>query len=898
MSAQVTPSTGTLVVPTARLAAALRRQDACRHRATDAGAWQPREVLGLGGWLTRTSLAARCDGRLPDFPLLGQEQAQALWAAVITEHAIDETGRALDLRPTQTEALARLMVDAEEVVFAWQLHDAWQAPLPLTLEQTLARTWHRRFRERCGELGVSTRARLLEACAARGVVLTAAGASSRGFENAGPALRDLLPPGRSAAAHPGTPTDPTGSSNDAMQHARPSRHHGTPIEFGRHYGTPTLRVYARVEDECDAALEWAHAMRDAGGEGGVALVCLDTRSVDVLLTRARRWQLTTDLAPGAPAVLNAPLARLPTAPLVEQALLSLQCATRLTPADAIALLTSPFIAGWRTEFGPRARLAARILAERSAALAFTDLPGLAERGQCPVLSAVLTGLQALLPATRAPRTSSGWVKFVGQWLAAWGWPGHEGLTAQEQAAHDAWWRALDAIGTLDLVLPRAHYGVLLARLRQVVRGISDSERLAPDAIDVVGLEEAAVLQPAAVWVLGLHDAAWPAVPASNPLLPPALLKRAGVPGSDIAADARHAQRLLETLRQTAQTAVLSHARHDGDTPRRPGGGFAWPTTDVTPAPSLFARWRPADAPEMLEAMPPEQPVPLSTAAVARQRGGTAILAAQSLCAFRAFALFRLLADDVEEAEPGIAPRLRGEIAHAAMAALWRELRTQTVARALPGAAREAAIARAVAAAIDETLAGRPPFDPRQQALETRRLRRLVAQSMALDLDRPAFEVVAIEAPHRLELGALPLTLRIDRVDRLDDGTELVLDYKTGHVHRKEWATPRPLAPQLLAYALARDAAPLGGIGFVQLRPGDCQLVTEPKAPPGEAASLAALRDAWRLELTRLADAFVAGEADLDPRDGAQTCARCGLQVLCRVHEAPPAAVLEDESDES
>jgi len=913
MPASASPPIASLVVPTARLAAALRRQHARRQRDAGAQVWQAPDVLGLGAWLTRASLVARCEGRLPDFALLGQEQAQALWASVIATEA-DESGQPLDLRPAQIEALARAMAEVEELVFAWDLGRAWQAPQALNVEQGLARQWYRRFRERCRELGVGTRAMLLEACAAHGVALAVPGAASRGFDTAGPALRRLLPPAArvSGAGGAGTPTGlavdqsgtPTEFATDVPQHATADPHRirsGTPTEFAptlSKSGTPTLRpdfrVYASVEDECDAALAWAQAAREGGA---VAIVAIDARGVDALLARARRWALATGVPPGAPAALNAPLARLPTAPLVDQALLALQSLARLAPLDAAALVSSPYLAGWREEYALRVRLAAQLQAERHDALSLVDLLALAERLPCPRLVALLNDLKPLSAQAQGRHAMTRWVGFVTQWLAAWGWPGAVGLTPQEQAAHDAWLRALDTVEALDLVLPRQSLPDMLARLRQVVRGITASERLAPDAIEILSIEEAAVLGPAAVWVMGLHDAAWPVVPPSNPLLPPALLKRAGVPGSDPAADARRAQRLLEAVVQDARAVVLSHAQHDGETPRRASAVFAGTAPEAGTPPSLLDHWRPPTAAsELLEAAPDDAAVPLTSAAAAAQRGGTGILAAQAQCAFRAFALFRLLADEVEDAEPGIAPRLRGELVHAAMAALWRELGTQAAAAALTPAARDAAIARAIDTALDETFPTQASADARQRALEARRLQRLLAQSLEQDLARPPFEVVAVEAQHRLELGALPLTLRIDRVDRLAGGAELVLDYKTGRALRKEWALPRPLAPQLLAYALAREAAIPGGIGFVQLRPGDCQLITEPKSPPGAAETLLALRETWRQELTRLADAFVAGTATLDPRDGSQTCERCGLQMLCRVHERPRPAADEIERD--
>ena len=58
-----------------------------------------------------------------------------------------------------------------------------------------------------------------------------------------------------------------------------------------------------------------------------------------------------------------------------------------------------------------------------------------------------------------------------------------------------------------------------------------------------------------------------------------------------------------------------------------------------------------------------------------------------------------------------------------------------------------------------------------------------------------------------------------------------------------------------------------------------------------------LRHEWREELTRLAQAFAQGRADVDPRDGPATCRRCDFAPLCRVHELDLRERDEEEPDE-
>ena len=41
---------------------------------------------------------------------------------------------------------------------------------------------------------------------------------------------------------------------------------------------------------------------------------------------------------------------------------------------------------------------------------------------------------------------------------------------------------------------------------------------------------------------------------------------------------------------------------------------------------------------------------------------------------------------------------------------------------------------------------------------------------------------------------------------------------------------------------------------------------------------------WRAYLEKMARAFLAGAAEVDPREYPKTCERCELQALCRVYE--------------
>jgi hypothetical protein len=52
---------------------------------------------------------------------------------------------------------------------------------------------------------------------------------------------------------------------------------------------------------------------------------------------------------------------------------------------------------------------------------------------------------------------------------------------------------------------------------------------------------------------------------------------------------------------------------------------------------------------------------------------------------------------------------------------------------------------------------------------------------------------------------------------------------------------------------------------------------------------------WRECIEELARDFVAGRAEVDPRDYPTTCELCGLQALCRIQEREALFDAEDDA---
>jgi ATP-dependent helicase/nuclease subunit B len=186
---------------------------------------------------------------------------------------------------------------------------------------------------------------------------------------------------------------------------------------------------------------------------------------------------------------------------------------------------------------------------------------------------------------------------------------------------------------------------------------------------------------------------------------------------------------------------------------------------------------------------------------------------------------------------------------------------------------------------------------------------VVTEWLNFEAERIPFTVAETEVKHSVNLAGITFNLRIDRVDRLNDSSLLVIDYKTGNVSPKTWELPRPDDVQLPLYAGFGVKENLGGFVFAKVRTGEHEFagkVSDARATllPKLSGSTSLVKEAltseqllnWKQYIEQLARDFVAGRADVDPREYPDTCERCGLQALCRIQEPENQTWLEPESD--
>ncbi len=498
---------------------------------------------------------------------------------------------------------------------------------------------------------------------------------------------------------------------------------------------------------------------------------------------------------------------------------------------------------------------------------------------------------------RLPRSANArqWAQHFRHHLDLLGWPGPRRLDSQEFQQLGLWHELLETFAALEATGADLSLTQALNQLNQLAQQTPFQAQTPDSPIQILGALEGAGLRFSHCWVLGLHQRQWPPVPAPNPLLPLELQRDRQMPHASADRELHFARSLTEHYRQCAEQVVFSapHSDDQGDLSPSPliRALPETPLTDLIAEPTSARQTFEAALQQARSLTPVHTSHGPGIAAGSKAPGGSSLFKHQAACPFNAFAQLRLGAKLPDAPVLGLSPAERGTVLHGVLATVWKTLRDSTQLHAIDDDALRALIA----AACEQTLAPirqrRPrELGPEYCALEQERLCQMIERWLALEKSRPPFKVVATEQRQQIEFNGLNLTLIIDRIDELENGERLLIDYKTGaDLNANQWQGPRPDEPQLPLYAVT-EQDPVSGIAFAQLNPKALQWIglgALSTPPPGVKPSddWEAQRAEWQEVLSDLARTFMAGDARVDFKDAKAQRYSKDLVPLNRILEA-------------
>jgi probable DNA repair protein len=583
-----------------------------------------------------------------------------------------------------------------------------------------------------------------------------------------------------------------------------------------------------------------------------------------------------------------------------------------------AWLRSPY---WKApDAGARARLDA-LLRERPS-MQF-DLTGLAAElssaspassGARPIIAQISEAAAALGQSRASPRE---WSDRFRAALVVFGWPGERTRSSQDQQTVMRFHELLDEFGQLagaaGSLSPSNAVQCLIELAARTPYQAADDDPV----VTITPMFADPIVRYDAVWVAGLHSEVFPEPVQPDPFLPLPAQLAAGIPAASAAGRLTEAQSLLKAWRAAAGELVLSAPARSGDLELLPSPLLS-PWIGASPrasAPAVATLWLPERIrrPGLLEAVDDrvgvewdlERPLP----------AGTTSLERQNTCPFRAYAELRLGSSELGAPDPGVDPRIRGKLLHAALQRFWTHLGNSLSLGALSEAAESELIERCVSDAARDIWGDAQHPPPRVR--ERRRAARLMHSLCTLERERAPFTVTGTELERTLSLrlkgplstASARMKVRIDRIDRLESGGSAILDYKSGQSKSTDWYGERPSHPQLLAYlaAVEEEVVALATVNVTarEVRfegiARSSKLLPKVKGvlPPegGDGDPWELRKREWLECIERLAAGFVGGNAAVDPKQGA--CDYCHAKSVCRIGDRgdPELELLEEVPDE-
>lgn len=453
------------------------------------------------------------------------------------------------------------------------------------------------------------------------------------------------------------------------------------------------------------------------------------------------------------------------------------------------------------------------------------------------------------------------------------WPGSYSQESAHYQLLDAFKKVLKQFSAFDFILETITEHVALFHLTALLQKTIFQPKSHHEPIQIIGVLEASGLTFDYAWVAGMNDHAWPQPAKPHALIPIRIQQTHQMPHATATREWEFCRHMTKRLKQCASEIILSFANKDQDQ-------VILPSKLIRDIPSISAATLSLSFFESQSeiifkqrALEKYEDRAAPIHAHAHWHGGNQILSLQAECPVRAFGKIRLRANALAKTVTGISAKDKGIFIHETLHRFWRDVKTQENLLKMSAAELENCIERY----IDQALSSRNDYF---FSVEKIRLKKLLLQWMEFEKTRTPFSVLATENQEHIQINALPLTLRIDRIDQYRDGSTVVIDYKTNTL-KPDWLSDTMTQTQLPLYAITEHAVAkkiesiaLARITKDQLNLYDCAVSDDYRAQ-------------WSQRIHALADDFCAGVNHAAPIKKT-TCHQCEFNALCRYQLEEPA----------
>jgi ATP-dependent helicase/nuclease subunit B len=574
------------------------------------------------------------------------------------------------------------------------------------------------------------------------------------------------------------------------------------------------------------------------------------------------------------------------------------------------ILNSPLIAGGNREFPARAALENRLYRDaHSWKTADSVLEMASSEGKayyCPELVRLFREARDAVGDQDKYQSPAGWAHLFSKLLEISGWPDDRAMNSLEYQTFQAFKEELSRLSRLERVLERINYGGALDKLKSLLNTRVFQAESPQVQVQILGLFEAAGLDFDHLRVMNMSADVLPAASNPNPFLPVDLQRRYNTPGSSPGRELELARIITKALMGSSRETIFSCPVMDEDrevleSPLLEGIPLVDP--GKIKAAGFLDVFEPAVRDPGLETVSDDHGLPFTGPFLS---GGARAFQDQALCPFKGYAVHRLGARAPQEPVFALTPMDRGSLVHTALMNLWRDIGSLAELKEICAAGSlDSLVNETVSLTVREfSGTGHPLCTPEFMELEQARLKSVIMKWLEKEQQRRDFEVLSLEETREVTINGIRIKTRMDRLDLLENGQVIIIDYKTGSGIdnvKNIWMGERILEPQLPVYSLATREK-TAGVVLAQVNPGafrfhgiisgdeishrENRLKTPQDLGMPDIRDMSDLLDHWASNLETISLEIKEGLAVADPlpQQGKKTCRYCDLSALCRIRE--------------
>ena len=261
---------------------------------------------------------------------------------------------------------------------------------------------------------------------------------------------------------------------------------------------------------------------------------------------------------------------------------------------------------------------------------------------------------------------------------------------------------------------------------------------------------------------------------------------------------------------------------------------------------------------------------------------TSALKTQAQCPFKSLIIHQLNTPNETEPQLGLTPSDRGALVHEVIERLHKtHFDTQNIS--------DQTLHKTIAYVLNQWQKRLPTsLSGAFKSIEHRRLAGLLQDWLQHEQQLPQPQRRLIEQSFEYNIQSHSLKLRADRIDKHHDG-DVIIDYKTGLTHPKEWFDERMTEPQLPLYALSNES--VKGMFIYRIHHSGIDIkgidiehdrVVGINTTVPDNISWSTLRTQWQATINNLVQEIKDGLCTITP--SIKGCEYCHLKSVCRINE--------------